>query len=164
MRKVAFAATLAALALGATQTASAEGWYAGAGLGQATIKGGGFKDDDIGFKIFGGYQFNPYIAAEVEYLDGGTAKDEGVKVGSNAFSASAIGSIPLNDQFSLFARLGYASWELNKDVDDDGEDLIYGLGAAFNVTPQVQIRAEYEAVDVNHGDFDYFGVSAAFKF
>jgi OOP family OmpA-OmpF porin len=165
MRKVAIA-TLAALSLGTlTQTASAEGFYVGAGLGQTTVKADGFKDDDIGFKIFGGYAFNQNFAAEIEYLDGGTAKDDGIKAEASYFAASVVGSIPLGNAFSLFARLGFAAWDLDTNVgDDDGEDLLYGIGAAFNVTEQLQVRLEWEAIDVDGGDADTIGVNALFKF
>jgi len=170
MRKVGIGA-LAALSLGlAAQTASAEGFYVGAGLGSAQTKiDGGFKDDDLGFKLFGGYSFNQYVAVEVEYLDGGSPKDEGVKVEVDGFALSVLGSIPVSDAFSLFARLGYGTWDAKASfegdsVSEDDEDLVYGLGAAFNLTEQFQIRAEWEAIDVSGGDFNYFGVAGVFKF
>lgn len=166
MRKDVLAA-LAALALGAgMQGASAEGLYLGAGIGQATIKDSPFKDDDIGFKVFGGYGFNQNFAVEAEYIDGGTAKDFGIKVDSSAFAVSVLGSLPLNDAFSLFARLGYASWKLDvkNGPNADDEDLQYGLGAAFNVGAQFQIRAEWEAIDVSSGSNDFISVSGVFKF
>lgn len=169
MRKVAMVATLAALSLGAMQAASAEGFYAGAGLGQSTTKiNGGFKDDDIGFKIFGGYAFNQNFAAEVEYLNGGKAKEDGVTIKTDGFAVSALGAIPLNDAFSLFARLGYGTWEAKAgglaSGKADDEDLLYGLGAAFNVGQQFQIRLEWEAVDVSGGSFNTIGVNGLVKF
>lgn len=165
MRKVAIAAALAALSLGAMQTASAEGFYAGAGLGQTTLKSDGFKDDDIGFKVFGGYEFNENFAAELEYIDGGTAKDDGVKAETTAFAASVLGSIPLGETFSLFARIGYASWEIDTNIgDDDGEDLLYGIGGALNFSDQFQVRLEWESIDVDGADADTLGVSAVIKF
>jgi OOP family OmpA-OmpF porin len=170
MRKVGIAA-LAALSLGLlTQTASAEGFYVGAGLGSAETKvNGGFKDQDLGFKLFGGYSFNQYVGVEVEYLDGGSAKDEGAKVELDGFGLSVLGSIPVSDAFSLFARLGYGTWDAKvsaygeSDKDND-EELFYGLGAAFNLTEQFQVRAEWEGIDVSGGDFNYFGVAGVFKF
>lgn len=161
------AAIVAAVSLGiGMQAASAEGLYAGLGIGQATVKDSPFKDDDMGFKVFGGYAFNQNIAAEIEYLDGGTAKDQGVKVDTSVFSVSALGTLPLNEQFSLFARLGYGSWKLDVKggPNEDDEDLVYGLGAAFNVGSQFQIRAEWEAVDVSSASYDYIGVSGVYKF
>ena len=166
MRKVGIAA-LAALSLGlVAQAASAEGFYAGAGLGSARVKADGFKDDDLGFKIFGGYSFNDYLAAEVEYLDGGTAKDDGIKLKPEQFGVSVLGSLPVNETFSLFARVGFTSWEVKQSGGgkEDDEDLLYGLGAALNIGEQFQVRAEYEAVDVDGGDFDFWGVSGVFKF
>ena len=172
MRKDILAAVLAVSAFGAgVQTASAEGFYAGAGIGQSTAKiNGGFKDDDIGFKIFGGYGFNQNLAVEIEYLDGGTAKDEGFDLETTGFGVSALGSLPLSDAFSLFARLGYGSWEAKLKDDfgnsakDDDEELFYGLGAGFNVTPQFQVRLEWEGVDVSGGSFNTIGVNGVFKF
>ena len=166
MRKDVVTALVAAVSLGVGMQASAEGLYLGAGIGQATLKDSPFKDDDMGFKVFGGYACNQNFAAEIEYLDGGTAKDLGFKVDTSVFSVSALGTLPLNEQFLLFARLGYGSWKLDVKggSNEDDEDLIYGLGAAFNVGPQFQIRAEWQAVDVSSASYDYFGVSGVYKF
>ncbi|MET0660746.1 MAG: outer membrane beta-barrel protein [Steroidobacteraceae bacterium] len=88
------------------------------------------------------------------------------KIETSLFDVSVLGLLPLNEQFSLFARLGYGSWEIDAKGPggkDDDEDLVYGLGAAFNVG-QLQIRAEWQAIDVSHGSVDYIGVSGAYRF
>jgi OOP family OmpA-OmpF porin len=167
MRKDVVAALVLAASLGVTtQEAAAQGFYVGAGIGEATIEVGPFKDDDLGFKIFGGYEFNKNLAVEVEYIDGGTQKDRGIKLDSSVFAVSVLGQLPLSDIFSLYARLGYGSWDLDVKggPNDDDEDLQYGLGAAFNVGPNWQVRAEWEALDVSGGDNQFISVSAVYKF
>src|SRR6478736_8540380 len=52
-------ATLGAAAFGAN--AQDHGFYAGAGVGQSNVNEGAYDDNDTGFSVFGGYQFNRYF-------------------------------------------------------------------------------------------------------
>ena len=66
------------MALAYAGSAAAEldpGFYVGAGVGQSKIEADdiNFDEDDTGFKVFGGYQFNKYFAVELAYIDGGNA-------------------------------------------------------------------------------------------
>jgi OOP family OmpA-OmpF porin len=181
-------AALAAMSLGLmTQTTFAEGFYIGAGINHSELKAEleeelpKFKDDDLGFKIFAGFSFNKYLALEFAYLDAGTLKEndfadvEGltVKVPVEAFTGSFVGSLPINDMFSIYARAGVAAWEAKAKAKFEGEtestkekdeDLLYGLGAALNLGEQFQVRLEWEGIDVQGGSFNTFGLNALYKF
>jgi OmpA-OmpF porin, OOP family len=162
---------------------SQPGFYAGASVGKAKVEddGFGFDADDTAFKVFGGYSFNQYFGVEASYFDGGKADDRVGLFGTTAkveaditgFNLSAVGRLPLGEAFSLFAKVGYASYDLDvtasagtiRDTVDAGdEDLSYGVGAAFNLGESFELRAEYEAVDVSGGDFNVISIGAAYKF
>src|SRR5215831_5546150 len=83
------------------------GFYAGAGLGQSTLKlsGTSFDEHDTSFKIFGGYSINRNFAVEAAYFDGGNASvsDSFSKVTFkiSGVDLSVVGSIPFAERFSV---------------------------------------------------------------
>jgi OmpA-OmpF porin, OOP family len=180
----------AALALTAAMAAQADvqpGFYAGAGFGSTKINDDGFDnsgvdfdDSDTGFKVFGGYSFNPNFAIEATYFDLGEASgrfDDFIgpvkfDVGVSGISASAVGVLPISDMFSLFGRLGYASYDIDAHANVGGEsgsasqsesDLVYGAGAALSFG-QFEARAEFEAINVDGGDANMISVGGLFRF
>lgn len=165
------------LTLGMTGTALAQnGFYAGAGIGQATIDacdGANHCDDeDTSWKIFGGWQLNPNFAIEAGWVDFGEVSGS---VGGSAVSAefdgwtlAAKGVLPLNDQFSVFGKLGMVSWDVEgggaaSGIDDDGTDLLYGIGAQYMVTDRVGIVGEWEWYDIDD-DVDLLSIGVLIKF
>jgi hypothetical protein len=85
---------------------------------------------------------------------------------------SAVGRLPINETFSLFAKLGYASYDFTvtgraggfvESMDGSDEDVSYGLG--FGLTfGAFGVRGEYEAVDLSGGGFNVLSVSGLYKF
>ncbi|HEY5759592.1 MAG TPA: porin family protein [Steroidobacter sp.] len=182
---------LALIGLLASTTVLAEiqpGFYVGAGVGTATIEldeqdDFSFDSDDTAFKVFGGYNFNPYFVIEAAYFDGGAPEETvivvpgfrgTVEAGTTGLIASVIGRAPIGDIFSLYGKLGFASYDVeikgrvNGDVvsEDEGsdDDVTYGVGAAFNFGPSFELRAEYEAISISDGDFNLLTVNGLFKF
>ncbi|WP_129647401.1 porin family protein [Peristeroidobacter agariperforans] len=196
MRKRMALNGLALLGLLASTNVLAEiqpGFYAGVGVGTATIEldtievdddfDFKFDADDTAFKVFGGYNFNQYFAIEATYYDGGEQEEtiisfpgfnSSIEVGTSGLIASAIGRVPLGDLFSLYGKLGFASYDaeiktlVNGDVvfEEDGsdDDVAYGVGASFNIGSQFELRAEYEAISLSDGDFTLLSVNGLFKF
>ena len=104
MKKIAIAILLSGFV---AAPAVAAGGYVGVNAGSAKIDLTGF-DSTTSFGVFGGYAFNENFAAEVAYTNFGSkdypaAGVMGVK--SHAYSVSAVGSWPINEQFSLFGKL-----------------------------------------------------------
>lgn len=175
---------LAALTLVAGATANAanqEGFYVGAGFGQATTEDddSGFDQDEAGFKVFGGYTFNRYVGAEAAYFDGGEMSQDfgsGVTIDAqfSGLNFSLLGRLPLNDSFAVFGKAGFATYDVDATLrvngtvvatsdDDEQEDLFYGLGAALSFGP-FDVRAEYEAIDLDGGEFNIMSVSGVYRF
>jgi OOP family OmpA-OmpF porin len=209
MKRFAFALAVALGLVSVTAMAADPGFYAGVGIGQFNVEidsvdlgdgstSLGFDDDDTGFKIFGGYQFLPWLGAELGYVDGGTASESysdpdlgGAKldVDVSAFTAAAVGTLPIGDMFELYGKLGMAFWQgdltasitgalcdelqasgesCSDSVDDDGEDFYYGLGAGFNIGESFNVRIEYEVFEIDPQDVDadanFLSLSGVYRF
>jgi len=147
---------------------------------------------DTAYKLQLGYQINKNFAVEGGYVDLGkvtyaatvTGGTLNVDVKSSGWNLAAVGILPLNEQFSLFGKLGaiHATTKLGaqgtgvvsgwaEPGKESGWSANYGLGASYNINKQVAIRAEYERFDSLGGDnvggksdVDLFSVGVAYKF
>lgn len=149
-------------------------FYAGLGIGQTTVTDDsiGFDGTDTSFKVFGGYSVNKYLSIEAAYLNAGEPDDvvfgSNVSVEGTTFNAAVLGAIPLNQSFSLYGRLGVIFWDAEASAggfsqDDNGNDLAYGIGAAFNAGP-AKVRLEWEAADLDGTDLRVLSLAAAWSF
>jgi OOP family OmpA-OmpF porin len=189
--KIIAAAVLALSGLVAVSQATAQGFYIGGSIGQsdfddgnavpALITSGTVDGSDTGFKIFGGYQFNQNFGVEIAYVDLGQASYSGSFSGAtvtggtvkaSGLNMSAVGTLPLGSNFALFGKAGLFIWESKaNDVTggvpfsgtEDGTDLSVGLGASFNLTKNLTLRAEWERYKAV-GDIDLLSVGIVFKF
>jgi OOP family OmpA-OmpF porin len=132
-----------------------------------------FDESDTAYKLFGGYMFNDYLGVELAYVDLGEPEDDFSADGGEisvdlsaeftGFTADVVGQLPLGP-VDLFAKVGLVSYDAELDIsatdgvvtesgslEDDGEELHYGLGATLNFG-NFGIRAEYEMFDI--GDID----------
>jgi len=160
-------------------------WYIGTGVGYSQVSiddippiaGVTFtqsKDEnDTGWKIFGGYNFNPNFAIEGGYVDLGKFNLSANITApiSAAFSADIkfsgpfldlVGIWPVAENFSLYAKGGgiYASSKTDVSatpalaaaftaagiVSDSSDDLkgMAGLGAQFDFNRNFGVRGEWE--------------------
>jgi len=142
--KNGIAAAFAAGLSFASMQAAAEGFYIGAGVGEASLQakdsfdfdgdeiGIDFDESDTGYKIFGGYSFG-FFGVEVAYLDlgapddnetfviGGTTYTAGIEAEATAFTLEGVGTLPLGP-VDLFAKVGVISYDADLDVGaTDGE-------------------------------------------
>ncbi|HEY0683280.1 MAG TPA: outer membrane beta-barrel protein [Steroidobacter sp.] len=187
---------LALLGLLASTTVLAEvqpGFYVGAGVGTAKVEQDTITDEDLGdftfdsddtaFKVFGGYNFNQYFAVEAAYFDGGAPEETIVavpgaratlEIGLSGLIVSALGRLPLNDAFSLYGKLGLASYDVDFKGRVNGDtfatdslsedDVSYAVGASINVGASFELRAEYEAISIEDGDFNMITANGVFRF
>ena len=177
--------TLALLFGAAATPALAENYYAALDAGQAKAKdactgvpGGwtGCNDTSTFFRIAGGYQFTPMWGAEISYADAGsTSLGSGIILGtavSGDYKVSSVqfagtGTFPIGNDFSFIAKLGIASTDLKITASGGGvtvdqsattTKLAYGVGAQYDITRNVSVRAQYEDLgDV--GDTNTTGTS-----
>ena len=122
---------------------------------------------DTAYKIAVGLQANPYVALEAQYIDLGKSTYKGAISGpggsfstktdfeTNGFGANLVGTLPIDD-FSLFAKAGYHYLKTKGKVkfsgilnDSDSATVrkwapSFGVGAAYNITSELAVVAEYE--------------------
>jgi len=158
---------------GAQTQAPDRGFYGGLGIGRSDSNlGGAIDSTDTAWKAFGGYQINRYIAVEGGYIDLGRASTAGASFDSKAWQASAVGSLPITQQFALTGKLGIAQTEtdVSGSGTDHNTDPTYGLGLRYDINRQVGIRGEWERFRVSgnplagKSDTDVFSVNAVYRF
>jgi OOP family OmpA-OmpF porin len=214
MQQVVRAAGAVAIAAGFAMmspraVADEPGWYGGFNLGQARAKidnprisqelrqeglaTTGIADDQhaFGYKIFGGYQINPYFALEGGYFNlgkfsyraqtlpagtlDGSAKFQGVNL-------DAVGTLPLSERFSAFGRFGvnYARASdsfsstgavnvVNPNPSTHDANYKFGAGLQYSLTRALGLRLEAERYRTNDaignkGDIDLISVGLVYRF
>ena len=163
-------ATLGAAAFGAQ--AQDRGFYAGAGAGQSFVDEQGYDDEDTAFAVFGGYQVNRYFGVEAGYADFGEIEPDtvGPELEADTGYLVAVGSLPISDSFSAYAKAGLHRWNLDAELpglahsDDSGSDPTYGLGLQYRFTDHVALRGEYSRFEIEDADADLAQLQVRFDF
>lgn len=168
------AAAVAGVMVLASSPALAQGLYAGGsvGLSSMEVDANGFDGSDVGFKIFGGYRFNDYIAVEAFYTDFGEPNDGPLGIDAYALGIAGVGILPLAERFELFGKVGVAAWDADftgpGGFSDDGTDLVLGAGVTYKFSPQFSGRVELEYYDIEADagpfDVDTYLLSAGLQF
>ncbi len=155
-------------------SAADSGFYLGAGIGDMTTKVDNifgsrydFDEGDLGFKIFGGYKFFPWLSVEGAYIYPGSpevkksnsATAESLKIGIelNSLVGAALFTLPIGDKFELFIKPGFVYWDASTSVtysdsvsslkqtfDDNGGAFFLGGGAGYKINETFSLRLEYE--------------------
>ena len=182
-------ASLAALSSSTIYAQNSGHYYGGIGAGQAESK---FDNDrvsnaliDVGatgttmtedkndpaYKVFGGYQFNPYFAVEGGYFNLGKFgfSRQTPSVGTlngqykvDGINLDLVGTMPVNDQLSFLARMGVingrsrdifaysgTSTLTNTNPEISKRDYKAGLGFAYKFSQSMTLRGEIERYKIN---------------
>jgi OOP family OmpA-OmpF porin len=162
-KKMTAAAVLATLAV--SSFAAPNGVYVGASVGVT-------KSEDNDEQSFGGligYRANEHFAVEAGYAQlgkwefgGGMHYQDKVE---NA-AISALGILPLGNQFSVYGRLGFTrlyhtrSYGLSKLEDNDLKPL-YGVGVGYDFGGNISARLEVQKPSAR---FTNIGASVIYSF
>lgn len=192
---VATGMAIGALSGGGTAWAQAPqdvGFYLGGSLGYSALDfdTGGLAaagmttltsdDNDWGWKLFAGYQFHRNWAVEGGYYDLGNYNASGVVTGTatpanvslkvKGWGLMAVGILPLQQNFSLFAKLG-GFWSdssasatagpFSAAVGDSNSDWLGGVGMSYNISRNLAVRAEAELIG---SDVQFYSIGLQFKF
>ncbi|MGZ3236769.1 MAG: outer membrane beta-barrel protein [Burkholderiaceae bacterium] len=202
---------LVALATIAAPFAMADepGWYIGGNVGQSRAKiddqriasdllGGGLtatsisdRNHDTGYKLYGGYQFNPNFSMEGGYFDlgkfGFTANTSpaGTLVGNikvRGLNLDLVGTLPITEKFSAFGRGGLIYSQSRDSFSGTGSVGVsnpnpsksdtgykFGLGLQYAFTKSLAMRTEVERYRINDavghkGDVDLVSVGLVYRF
>lgn len=116
------------------------------------------SDTVLGYGLRGVWQPHNHFAVEAAWLNYGTAEfgpsSSTYDYELSALSAGIKGIYPINDQFSIHARLGLAKWEF--DVSGDGEthtyddiEFYYAIGAEYAIDANIYAGLAYNFFEVN---------------
>ena len=153
----AAAMAVSGAAFAQASTSPVPAFYIGAEVGQAEAG----DEDDLGYKILGGYQFHRNFAAELGYgilLDKDAAE-------VTTLELVAVGMWPLGNNFHILGKLGFANWEIdsNQAGSVDGTDLTWGVGAQFDLGRNLGLRAMWQRYEADE-EIDFFNVGVIWKF
>lgn len=165
-----------------------QGFYLGGGVGDFSSAvdeinslddiddvGIDFSDSDNALKIFAGWNFNRFFAVQADFVDFG---DSSGFVAPSAqgtsdvqgLAASAVGTLPIGP-IELFARVGMMFYEIDLNltggrlIDESGEDLVWGAGLGIDILDRLNLRLEYEEIDIQELDeADAVWLNVAWKF
>lgn len=145
-KKIFAAAALATLASSAF-AAMPNSYYAGVDGGSSKVDG--FGDREGSYGAFIGYNFHENFAAEISARRLGEWDQFGANLKANQYAASIIGTLPLQNNFNVFGRLGYNQVEakasyLGSSAKDHDNGVLYGVGVGYSFTPTISGRIEFQ--------------------
>jgi hypothetical protein len=165
-----------------------EGFYLGGGIGDFSSSvdeinsldsiddaGIDFSDGDNATKVFAGWHFNRFFAVQADFVDFGESSGAVTPSVSGTsdvqgLAPSIVGTLPIGP-IELFARVGVMFYEVDLNltggrfVDESGEDLVYSAGIGIDVLDRLNLRLEYEEIDIAELDeADALWLNAAWKF
>lgn len=197
MKKIA-AALLLSTAVAAPAFAADNGFYVLGAVGQTTNFSKTTTDSDLialgvtglvssanstdtAYKLQAGYQLNTNFAIEGGYVDLGkftynaTATNVAGAIGITAevsvWNLSAVGILPLGNQFSALGKLGVA--EVRSSCSSTANvttscpsktDLTYGLGVKYDLTSAVSLRGDWDSYKTSGDRLNVWTVGVGYKF
>ncbi len=163
-------------------------FLAGIGIGSASYKadltslgGGDFDDSGTGTKLYGGYAFNKYYAAEASIYNFAEASIGAIETspGSGTFASAAVsmkgigiyavGMYPVTKKVNLIAKLGVLDWDADLEVNgstatNSGTDLAYALAGSYAFTKEFLLTAEWESFESDNPELSMFSLGFRFNF
>ncbi len=160
--RLIFPALITVAAIFASPAFAAGPYYGGISLGTSDLQDCAGNCSDTGIKILGGYQVTPTVGVELAYTDLGKF---GNSVRASALGIAAVGKFPLANNFSLLGRLGVNNARIKVGGNSDSSlQLGYGIGAAYALTPTVDLRGEWERISFDTVDGSLLSVGVVMKF
>lgn len=147
--------------------------------GEAEIDKNGFGGSDTAFKIGSGFKVTDTSGIEIYWAKYGkpvkTVNIAGIgntEVTTEIFSLAFeyVRYIPVADSFDLLGRVGFAFWKSDVKIpgagtfDDDGIDLIVGVGANMDISEDWSLRAEWEYSELHNFQVSFISVGFAHYF
>ena len=158
---------------------STQGLYYGIGIGdfstdvdEANLD---FDTDDTASRIFAGWRFNRLVAVQVDRLDFEHATEASDALSffateAEGFAPSLVGTLPLGP-LELFARAGIFWYDVEIErngtsfAENSDRDPIFGAGIGVTVARRLNLRAEYEVLEIDGvDDPNAVWVTAAWRF
>jgi OOP family OmpA-OmpF porin len=175
--------TMLAIAALIPSIASADkGLFVAASVGSAELSesfdGFDVDADSTAYRFTVGWRFNDYLAIDGGYQnfgrfdqtfdDAGTPVDISLK--ADGFTLGVIGSLPISDRFSLFARGGAFFWDGDADINNvsvaspEDTNFYFGAGARLALTERLSATVDGSRYDLDGTDSTVLSVGLDFRF
>jgi OOP family OmpA-OmpF porin len=140
-------------------TDETSGFYAGLGFGRHDPND---ADPNSVWKIYGGWQLNRWLSAELGYVNFGNSGYGATAPNGTAYrsdfdawgiSAEAVAQFPIPigalDRFSVLGKIGTIYYNRDDNgpygrFNDDGWGFAWGAGVQYTFSERVGVRAEWE--------------------
>ena len=156
MKKIVAAVLLSAVA--GSAFAADQGIYVGATLGSGkpglNSTAGMNKTSEFVYGGLVGYKFSRNLAAEASFTGIGKVTDlVGNTAKGDAFTLSAVGTLPVTSSFDLYGKLGFSSSKTTSASAAIGAGttrtgLSYGIGGQYNVSNSVGVRFGWDSYPI----------------
>lgn len=141
-------------------------------------------EDSTAYKVGAGVQLNRYVGLEFQYADLGevSASLPGISadISAKGLGANVVATLPL-DRFKLYGKVGYHQVESEWKVklggttlgkgEDDNNVTSFAIGAAYALTPQFEVVAEFERYqdvgdkdETGEADVDFASIGLRYNF
>lgn len=158
-RPAVYAGALLAFTMTHAALAADNGFYLGAGLGQANTKIDeaplSLDDHHSAYKLIAGFRALDLLAVEANYVDFGKVGEATQTAHPRAVGVFAIGYLPI-PIVDVYGKVGYANWKLRPEISaadfkDNGSDFAFGGGLQLH-WGSLAARVEYEKYQAKSAD------------
>lgn len=131
---------------------SSSSLYGGASLGKSTFRDSCLlgpapceHNRDTAYRFFGGYQVNPYIAAELGLAALGHVTVDGSDIKADATDVVGVVTLPLYRRFSALGKLGvYHGVTKSTGIEERKWGPTFGAGLQYDSESRFALRAEWQ--------------------
>ena len=145
---------------------SIESLYLGGSIGQASYSD--LDESDIGFKLFAGINLNELVSVELGWVDFGSVEYADVTIDASAFYLGVVGNFELQNDLSLYGKLGFSSWDVDFKDDtvsesDSGSDITYGLGVNYQFSGHAGMQLSVDQYPLDGEDITMFAIGIKYS-
>jgi OOP family OmpA-OmpF porin len=171
-KNLGLAAVLMAAVLPVSALAQTATMYVTGQFGKTSYdldSGSNVDDEDNGYTMGIGVRMGPNVAIEGGYVDLGEVSGNSSTLETTGAFAGLGLFIPLQPGFELTGRAGLIAWDQDfktplSTMSDDGTDIYFGIGAAFQVSRELHLTVGFDRYDINDKDVDMLSLGAKFYF
>ncbi len=180
LNKSALGLLLVCFMIAAPVRAADQPFYVQADIGRsnATDSSVSLDENATGFRLAAGYQFIPWLAVDLGYVDFGTFEATATDQFGTPITAVAsakglelglVGRVPLGDRFALTAKLEQVWWDSHVDIggqseSEDGSGLTYGVGVDWALNDMFVVTGAWQKYDLSDADVDLLSLGLRIRF
>lgn len=158
------------------------GLFVAASVGSADLNesfdGFDVDTDSTAYRITVGWRINEYLAVDGGYHNFGrfdqtvdiAGTSTNVSLKADGFTLGGVGSLPLSDRVSLFARAGAFFWDGDAEINSvtaatpEDTNFYFGAGVRFGLTDRLSASVDGSRYDLDGTSSTVFSVGLEFGF